>query len=74
MRKDVQVTAEGDVTERKIHVMDGESYTVEIKIDDKFRVYQFENPDSYSKFYDNVPELKDYLNIVQAFDKLLERK
>lgn len=74
MRKDVQVTAEGDITERKIHVMDGESYTVEIKIDGKFRVYQFENPDSYSKFYDNVAELKDYLNIVQAFDKLLERK
>ena len=74
MRKDVQVTAEGDTTERKIHVMDGESYTVEIKIGGKFRVYQFDNPDSYSKFYDNVNELKDYLNIVQTFDKLLERK
>lgn len=74
MRKDVQVTAEGDTTERKIHVMDGESYTVEIKIGDKFRVYQFNNPDSYSKFYDNVTELKDYLNIVDTFDKLLERK
>ncbi len=74
MRKDVQVTAEGDTTERKIHVMDGESYTVEIKIGGKFRVYQFDNPDSYSKFYDNVSELKDYLNIVQTFDKLLYRK
>ncbi len=74
MRKDVQVAAEGDTTERKIHVMDGESYTVEIKIGGKFRVYQFDNPDSYSKFYDNVTELKDYLNIVQTFDKLLERK
>jgi hypothetical protein len=74
MRKDVQVTAEDDTTERKIHVMDGESYTVEIKIGGKFRVYQFDNPDSYSKFYDNVTELKDYLNIVQTFDKLLERK
>lgn len=74
MRKDVRVTAEGDTTERKIHVIDGESYTVEIKIGGKFRVYQFDNPDSYSKFYDNVIELKDYLNIVQTFDKLLERK
>lgn len=73
MRKDVQVTAEGDTTERKIHVMDGESYTVEFKIGDKFRVYQFDNPESYSKFYDNVSELKDYLNIVQTFDKFLER-
>lgn len=74
MRKDVQVTAEGDTTERKIHVMDGESYTVEIKIGGKFRVYQFDNADSYSKFYDNVTELKDYLKIVQTFYKLLERK
>ena len=74
MRKDVQVPADGDTTERKIHVMDGESYTIEIKIGDKFRVYQFDNPDSYSKFYDNVTELKDYLNIVQTFDKFLERK
>lgn len=73
MRKDVQVTAEGDTTERKIHVMDGESYTVEIKIGGKFRVYQFDNPDSYSKFYDNVTELKNYLNIVLTFDNLLER-
>lgn len=74
MRKDVQVTAEGDTTERKIHVMDGESYTVEIKLGGKFRVYQFDNPDSYSKFYDNVSELKDYLNIVQTLDKFLQRK
>lgn len=73
MRKDVQVTTDGDTTERKIHVIDGESYTVEIKIGDKFRVYQFDNPESYSKFYDNVSELKDYLNIVQTFDKFLAR-
>jgi hypothetical protein len=74
MRKDVQVTAEGDTTERKILVMDGESYTVEIEIGGKFRVYQFDNPDSYSNFYDNGTELKDYLNIVQTFDKYLQRK
>ena len=54
--------------------MDGESYTIEIKIGEKFRVYQFDNPDIYSKFYDNVTELKNYLDIVQTFDKLLERK
>lgn len=64
MRKDVQVTVEGDTTERKIHVLDGESYTVEIKIGNKFRVYQFDNPEIYSKCYHNVSELKDYLNIV----------
>jgi len=74
MRKDVQVDEEGYTTEKKIYVTDGEGYTIEIKIGDKFRVYQFDNPESYSKFYDNVPELKDYLNIVQTFDKLLYRK
>lgn len=74
MRKDVQVDDEGYTTERKIYVTDGESYTVEIKIGDKFRVYQFDNPDSYSKFYTNVSELKEYLNIVQTFDNFLERK
>ena len=74
MRKDVQVDEDGYTTERKIHVTDGESYTVEIKIGNKFRVYQFDNPESYSKFYDNVSELKDYLNIVQTFDKFLDRK
>jgi hypothetical protein len=73
MRKDVQVTVEGDTTERKIHVLDGESYTVEIKIGNKFRVYQFDNPEIYSKFYDNVSELKDYLNIVWTFEKFLVR-
>lgn len=73
MRKDVQVTADGDTTERKIHVMDGESYTVEIKIGGKFRVYQFDNPESYSKFYNDVSELKDYMRIVQTFDKFLAR-
>ena len=74
MHKDVQVIADGDITERRIYVMDGEGYTVEIKIGAKFRVYQFDNPESYSKFYDNVSELRDYLNIVQAFDNYLQRK
>jgi len=73
MRKDVQVDEEGFTTESKIYVTDGESYTMEIKIESEFRVYQFDNPDSYSKFYNNVPELQDYLKIVQCFDKLLVR-
>ena len=74
MHKDVQVNEEGYTTERKIMVTDGEGFTIEIKVASKFRVYQFDNPDSYSKFYDNVSELKDYLNIVQSFDKCLSRK
>jgi len=74
MRKVVGVDDEGYAIEKKIHVTDGEGYTIEIRIGDKFRVYQFDNPDSYSKFYEDVSELKDYLNIVQTFDKYLDRK
>ncbi|MFC4263709.1 hypothetical protein ACFOWM_12510 [Ferruginibacter yonginensis] len=74
VRKDVQLTSESDTKGRKIHIMDGEIYTIEIKIGDKFRVYQFDNPESYSKLCESMTELKDYLNIVQTFDKLLYRK
>ena len=74
MRKDVQVDDEGFTTERKMYVIDGEGFTIEIKIGNKFRVYQFDNPKGYSQFYDNVSELKDYLNIVEAFDKFLNRR
>jgi hypothetical protein len=74
MRKVVGVDDKGYAIEKKIYVTDGEGYTIEIKIGDKFRVYQFDNPESYSKFYDDVSELKDYLNIVRAFDKYFDRK
>ena len=74
MQKDMQVTADGNTTERKIHVMDRNRYTIEIKIGSKYRIYQFDNPDSYSKYYENITEFKDYLNIVQTFDNLLNRK
>jgi hypothetical protein len=74
MRKVVGVDEEGYEIIKSFHVTDGESYTIEIKIGDNFRVYQFNNPDSYSKAYDNVSELKDYLSIVQTFEKSLERK
>jgi hypothetical protein len=72
MTKDVQVDKQGNVSERKMIVVDGEGYTIEIKFHDKFRVYQFDNPEIYSKFYDQVSELKDYLDIVQVFNKYLE--
>jgi hypothetical protein len=74
MHKDNKIGEDGYKTEKKISVIDGESYTIEIKIGNKFRAYQFDNPDVYSKFYNNVLELQNYLNIVQAFDKFLDRK
>lgn len=70
MRKDVQVIEDGTTTEKKILITDGISYTVEIKIRDKYRVYQFNNPEEYAKFYDNVSELQGYVRIVQIFEEL----
>lgn len=74
MRKVVGVDEEGYEIIKVLRFTDGESYTLEIKIGSNFRVYHFSNPDSYSKAYENVSELKDYLSIVQSFDKLLDRK
>ncbi len=74
MRKVVGVDEDGYEIIKEFHVTDGESYTIEIRIGSNFRVYQFSNPDSYSKVYENVSELKDYLNIVQSFAKFLARK
>jgi hypothetical protein len=70
----IEVTADGDTVMHKMTAVDGEGYTIEFKIGDKFRVYQFDNPYSYSKFYNNVLELRDYLNIVQTFDRCLSAK
>lgn len=54
-------------------ILDGYEFIVEFKISDKFRVYQFYNPESYIKYYDNI-ELKDYVSIEQMFEKDLVRK
>lgn len=74
MYKDVQTEEEEYTAERKMYLTDGESYSIEIKIGNKFRVYRFDNPGAYSKFYENILELQDYLNIVKTFDKFLGRK
>lgn len=72
MKKFTEVN--GKQTESKIVVTDGYSYTVEFKIGDHFRIYQFYNPDSYARFYDNVDELKNYQAISVMFEKDLIRK
>ncbi len=56
------------------YVMDGYIFTVEFKIEDKFRIYQFSNPDSYSKYYKNVEEFKNYSSIQKMFEQDLVRK
>lgn len=54
-------------------IMDGYEFTIEFKVDEKFRVYRFNNPESYAKYYDNV-ELKDYVSIQKIFEGDLVRK
>jgi hypothetical protein len=41
-------------------IMDGYEFTIEFKIDDKFRIYQFSNPDSYLRYYKDVEEFEKY--------------
>ena len=53
--------------------MDGYSYTIEFKFGEKFRIYQFHNPETYAKYYDNV-EWKYYISIQNLFEKGLVRK
>ena len=55
-------------------IMDGYDFTIEFKIDGKFRVYQFSNPDSYLKGYKNVEEFKNYSSIQKLFEQDLVRK
>lgn len=60
--------------ESKIAVLDGHSYTVEFKFGNSFRVFEFDSPDAYAKFYDNVEELKNYVVIKELFEKELIRE
>ncbi|PVY40902.1 hypothetical protein C8E01_106244 [Pontibacter virosus] len=64
----------GKRVEKAIQTTDGQSYTVEFKIGDKYRVYIFHNPDTYSSFYDDVQELKDFVAIKNIFETELKRK
>ena len=73
MRKDTVEVVDGEYIKMNKHIMvtDGESYTVEIKVGKDSRIYGFDNPESYAKFYDNVKELKDYVNIIRTFNSNL---
>ncbi|MNU46037.1 hypothetical protein D3C71_348910 [compost metagenome] len=50
----------------------GAHYTIEFKIGDWYRRYSCSNPEVFAEFYPNVPELKNYANIVQIFDALIK--
>lgn len=68
-----EISEDGYPTYRVTRVLDGNIYTIEIKIGNNYRVYKFDNPETYSKVYDDVRELKDYASIVQTFKEDLIR-
>jgi len=55
-------------------IMDGHNFTVELKVGDKFRVYQFDNPEVYARYYSNVEEFKNFAAIQKIFEQDLVRK
>ena len=68
MKKFAGKVNEGYPVYSGMRVNDGNVYYIEIKIGDTFRVYEFENPEKYSKYYHNIVEFKEYVNVVRVFD------
>ena len=74
LEQNSETTIEGERTiTRMIMVVDGDLFTVEMKIADKFRVIKFDNPKIYFNYYPTVPEFSDYLNIVETMNKELTK-
>ena len=46
---------------------DGICYCIEFKVSDRFRRYDFCNPNEYADFYPQIYELRNYANIVKTF-------
>jgi hypothetical protein len=46
---------------------DGICYCIEFKVGDRYRRYDFCNPNEYADFYPQVYELRNYANIVKIF-------
>ena len=55
----------------EITVFDGTCYFIEFKISDKFRRYHYWSPDVYSKHYSSSSELKNFTEIVEIFNTLM---
>jgi len=72
MKKETGEIYEGYPVYSTMRVNDGEGYSIEIKIGNKFRIYEFSSPDLYSKYYTDVNEFKDFLEIVNIFYNYLK--
>ena len=49
---------DGRVVEKRAQIMDGATYTYQIKIGSKVRTFSYHSPKAWYNVYDNVPELK----------------
>jgi len=59
---------------RKIEVLDGVSYSLTFKAGNKFRTYNFDNPDFYSSRHRKISQLQDYNKIADIFTIWLENE
>lgn len=55
-------------------VDDGYDYTVTFKADNKFRTYEFNNPDIYRRYNNNISELENYVNIINVLFSWLTKE
>lgn len=56
------------------YVDDGSWYTLTFKVGEKFRKYEFNNPDIYQEEFGQVVEFKKYLNIANIFYNSFHKK
>jgi 5-hydroxyisourate hydrolase-like protein (transthyretin family) len=50
-------------------VADGICYSIEFKVGDYYRRYNYCNPDDYANFYPQVYELRNFANIFEIFNE-----
>jgi hypothetical protein len=59
---------------RKIEVLDGVSYDLTFKAGDKFRNYDFDNPDFYSDRHKRTQQFQDYNRIAKILTTWFEKE
>ena len=57
---------------KKHLVSDGQSYSIEFRHGDIYRIYRFNNPNIYSELYPDIQEFKDYCSIVEIFGSMVK--
>jgi len=63
---------DGRIVEKRSMIIDGATYTYQIKIDNKIRTFSYHSPMSWYKVYDNVEELKIADDIRNLFETHLK--